>query len=82
MNDIIPNSELSEAVDSLKKLSEPTPQQTIEQISQELNAWLQERGVTLQIVAIGFRSGQPCPIDDFLPTTHTATVTIVKATQK
>lgn len=54
------------------------PKLTIEQISQELNAWLQERGVSLQVVAIGFRSGQPSPIDDFLPTTHQATVTLVK----
>lgn len=54
------------------------PQPTMEQISQELNAWLQERGVTLHVVAIGFRSGQPSPIDDFLPTTHQATVTLIK----
>lgn len=57
---------------------EQPKQPTIEQISQELNAWLQERGVTLQIVAVGKRTGQPCPIDDFLPASHDATVTIVK----
>lgn len=62
--------------EQIEQPSQPQPP-TMEQISQELNAWLQERGVTLQVVAIG-RSGQPSPIDDFLPTTHQATVTLVK----
>lgn len=57
---------------------EQPKQPTIEQISQELNAWLQEHGVSLQIVVIGLRTGQPSPIDDFLPPTHQATMTLVK----
>lgn len=62
----------------MNEIEQPLPQPPMEQISQELNAWLQERSVTLQVVAVGFRSGLPSPIDDFLPTTHQATVTIVK----
>lgn len=52
---------------------------TIEQISQELNDWLASRGVSLQIIAIGLRTGQPCAIEDFMPVTHKAEITIVKA---
>lgn len=82
MSDIVPNSALAEAVESLKQLNEqPSPRPTMEQISQELNTWLQKHGVTLQVVAIGLRTGQPSPIDDFLPTTHQATVTLVEAKQ-
>lgn len=62
----------------MSEVAEQPKQPTMEQISQELNAWLQERGVSLQIVAVGKRTGQPCAIDDFLPTSHDATVTLVK----
>lgn len=62
----------------MSDLEQQSPQPTMEQISQELNAWLQERGVTLQVVAVGVRTGQPCAIDDFLPPSHNATVTLVK----
>lgn len=65
----------------MSEIEQTQPQPTMEQISHELNTWLASRDVALQIVAVGLRSGQPCPIDDFLPTTHTATITIVKATK-
>ena len=60
-----------------EELNQEQPEPTMEQISQELNDWLQSRGVTLQIVAIG-RTGTPSPIDDFMPVTHQASVTLVK----
>lgn len=64
------------------KTKEASPQPTIEQVGQELNDWLVSRGVTLQVIAIGLRTGQPCAIEDFMPVTHKAEITIVKATQK
>jgi len=63
------------------ELREEQPQPTLEQISQQLNNWLTVHGVSLQIVAVGQRTGQPCAIDDFLPASHIASVTLVK-TQK
>ena len=65
----------------MSEIEQAAPQPTIEQISQELNVWLQERGVSLQVVAIGLRSGQPSPIADFLPPSHQATMTLVKVKQ-
>lgn len=73
---ILPTQRLKGLQDELNQINKVQP--TIEQIGQELNAWLQERNVSLQIVAVGKRTGQPCPIDDFLPPSHDATVTLVK----
>lgn len=53
------------------------PQPTMEQIGNDLNEWLKSRGVTLQVVAIG-RSGTPVPIEDFMPPTHQATITLAQ----
>lgn len=65
------------AMNAELELQEEQPKRTIEQLSQELNNWLQSRGVTLQIVAIG-RSGTPVPIDDFMPPSHQATITLAQ----
>lgn len=67
--------ELSETAENNSTQPQALP---IEQISNDLNTWLSERGVTLVVVAIGNRTGQPCAIDDFLPTSHTASITLAK----
>ena len=65
-----------------EELQAEQPQPTMEQLSKELNDWLSARGVTLQVIAIGKRTMSPCAIDDFLPGTHEASVTLVKVVQK
>lgn len=65
----------------MSEIEQTQPQPTMEQISHELNTWLESRGVTLQIIAIGLRTSQPCAIEDFMPVTHKAEITIVKATK-
>lgn len=72
------SARMSEPTEQTEQTEQTKAQPTMEQISQALNAWLAERGVALQVVAIGSRTGQPSPIDDFLPATHHATVTLVK----
>lgn len=56
---------------------QPKPK-TMEEISQDLERWLSERGVTFKIIALGKRTGQPCAIEDFLPPTHDVTVTLIR----
>lgn len=51
-------------------------QPDLQQIGAQLSEWLKDKGVTLQVVAIGKRTGQACAIDDFLPDSHVASITL------
>ena len=44
----------------------------------DFEAWLKERGLIIAIVAQG-KSGTLSPADDFMPSTHVATFTFMKA---
>lgn len=50
------------------------------EISEDLQRWLAERCVAMQIVAIGRRTGKLCEISDFLPNTHDVAITLVRVT--
>lgn len=48
------------------------PKKTIQQLLSELNQWCKAEGVAIGAVARGARTGELVPIEDFMPTTHTA----------
>lgn len=62
---------MSETTETTPEVTEK-PAPTIQQLLVELSQWCAQRGVTIGTVARGVRSGQIVPIEDFMPTTHTA----------
>lgn len=59
-----------------------TTTKTQEQHFADLVAWCKARGLQPVIMAQGKRTGAMCPIDDFLPETHTAIFTVMPEARK